>query len=541
MEQALRRIGLICFITLLRCCLAHGQVMQEPFVNTAALAASTNVTLDATVTPCGSTASSSVSTLTCSLGAVPAADLIVCASEWGDLGNSAQITDNVNSGVYTLGNYYVTGNGGYHEFLGYWYYPNTASGTTTATMTLTAASNSWGFGCGAFKSTRTTNLLDPSFYGMYDNGSATTAVTMPTSKTPTNNGELVYCIADVGVPSVSVTAGTNYTLIDTQTLDALWPYYWPQTTKTSTNCPSTIASSQVWSILAGAILPSSASAGITPYQGFFANFGGLTNAAVPTPELLTGYANVSGTPPGVGWFGDELDWYCCNSGSTTSGGIWSITNTHSDVTGSTSGPTGILSSTLYLPASSNTSGGAGVSSYYTSNGNQTMNLQLVTGTTGDNVLMTIVPSAATVNYGAYIEWDIPNNDTSGHSYTFFGPQGGTDYLMLTLTANGTTMTASMQNAFGSATLGTVSASTDGLWVTGQFVKGGTESMAIYTGCPTISAPSNTCSLLYSNTLSDTGSTNANQFFLGNYNGTQTASKHIWMRNVKMGPSYPVLP
>lgn len=521
----------------------RAQVMLEPFVNTKPASTSTNVTIDATVTPCSVVASTSVSTLTCSLGTVPAADTVLCTTEFGDQGPSMQFTDNVNSGAYTVGQYGVTEQGGYHEFLGYWYFPNTSAGSTTVTSTMTNASNSWGYVCGAIKGTRTTLVLDPNFSFWNDNGTASTAISGPSSLTPTNNGELVLCVADLGVPSVTVTPGTNYSLLGSATLDALWPYYWGQTTKTSTNCPATAASSQVWTIVAGAFLPSSAPAGITPYQGFIANFGGLTNGSAPTPELLTGIANVSGSN-GNGWFGNEADWYCCSSGSSTTGAVWNITNTNSDLTGSTSGPTGILSSTLYLPNTFNTSGGAGVSAFYTTNGNQTMNLKKATGTAGDAVYVTIAPNQSTFNYGGYIYWDIPNTDTSGHSYIFFGPiTTGTDYLMLKLAGNGTTMTASMTNAFGSTTLGTVSASTDGLWVTGQFVEGGTDTMAIYTGCPTIASPSNTCSQLYSATLSDSGnSTLVKQLTLGDKSGTTETSGHsIYFRNVKMCSSYPCLP
>ena len=96
----------------------------------------TVMTQDLSVIPCSANTSSYVTSISCSLGKVPAGDTIRCSSEYGDSGPAAQFSDNVN-GVYLVASYGLTGNGGYHEFLGKWYFPNSAAGSVTVTESFT--------------------------------------------------------------------------------------------------------------------------------------------------------------------------------------------------------------------------------------------------------------------------------------------------------------------------------------------------------------------------------------------------------------------
>jgi hypothetical protein len=491
----------------------------------------TSMIRDTTVTPCDANTGGTVTSINCSLGSVPAGDTIICNSEYGDDSPSAKFSDNIN-GLYNIVAYGVSGNGGYHEFLGTWYFANTASGSTTVTMTYSIGVNASGFSCYAAKNGATSNAVDAAFFGWNDNGTSATSQTLSSSPTPTNNGELLACALSTGTTTDTVTATNgSYTIIEADATDALYPMYWGQSTKTAGNCPYTVSPADSATSLGTAFLSSTGTGGVTPYQGFIETFAGTTNGSVPACAGLA--AGASGNVPG--WFGNELDCFP-NSGA---GNFFAVTNTHSDLTASTSGPTNLLSSTLYLPA--NSQGPSGSTSSYTSfqtyTGNSSLNLQLATGTSGDGVKLDIVPTQSTLSWGYYLEWTIPNTDTSTNSYILGGAQAGTDYLYLELKPNGTTMTAEMTGYGGATTsLGTVSSST-AYWVTEQFNEGGTDSAAIYSGCP------GACTLVGSNTITDSGSTPISFYYIGSTSGTQSSGYDIWWRNVKFCPNntYPCMP
>jgi hypothetical protein len=496
-----------------------------------AAATGTGMVQDLTVTPCFVNAGSYVTSISCSLGKVPAGDTIRCTSEYGDSGPAARFSDNVN-GVYLVASYGVTGEGGYHEFLGKWYFPNSAAGTLTVTESFNISVDASGFSCAAFKGGATTNALDPNFFGWNDTGDQLTSVTLPSSPTPISAGELIDCGMSTGTNASkhAASGNSNYVMTDADAVDALYPMAWAQSTATAANCPYTVSPADSSTILGNAFLPAGATGGITPYQAFIETFAGLTNNSAPQAEPLI--AGASGNAPG--WFGAELDWY--------QGGVFSITNTHSDLAGSTAGPTNLFSSKLYLPAVNTVTDCCVYTSYQTYNGNSPMNLRLTTGNSGDGVGVRVLEPQNSLSWGYYLQWDIPSNDLSSHKYVLGGAKATGDQLLTALVPTGAEMNVSMVGGPGATTvaLGIGSPNT-AYWVTGQFIQGGTLSMAMYKGCPTPSNPTQACTLVGSKTIADTGTNPVTSFLIGSNNGTQASGDHIYWRNVKWCASYPCMP
>lgn len=494
-------------------------------------ATTTAMVQDLTVTPCSANTSSYVTSIGCSLGKVPAGDTIRCTSEYGDSGPAAQFSDNVN-GVYLVASYGVTGNGGYHEFLGKWYFPNSAAGTITVTESFTISVDASGFSCAAFKGGATTNALDPKFFGWNDNGNSQGTATLPSSPTPLASGELVDCGLSTGTnpPNHAAAGSSNYLLIAANAVDSLYPINWAQTTATATNCPYKVAPGDTTTIMGNGFLPAGVTGGMTPYQAFIENFNGLSNGVTPQVEPLV--AGASGGVPG--WFGAEADWY--------QSGVFSVIDSHSDLTGSTAGPTNLFSSTLYLPMVNSVTDCCVFTNYQTYDGNSPMNLELTTGNSGDGVLVKVLKPQTSLSWGYYLQWDIPSTDSSSHKYVLGGAKGTGDALLTALIPTGNTMNLSMVGGTSATTvaLGAASPNT-AYWVTGQFIEGGKLSMAFYKGCPTPSSPTQACTLVGSNTITDTGTNPVTSFLIGSNNGTQASGDHIWWRNVKWCSSYPCMP
>jgi len=488
---------------------------------------------DLTVNSCSANSSTVVTSISCSLGNVPAGDTIRCSSEFGDSGPAAQISDNVN-GVYLVASYGVTGNGGYHEFLGKWYFSNSKAGSITVTESFTIPIDASGFSCAAFKGGATTNALDPKVFGFFDNGDAVTYAGLPTTPTPAINGELFDCVLDTGtnIANHASSGNASFVAVGPDSFDALYPMDWAQGTAASGDCPYTISSSDTWTIMGNAFLPTGATGGMTPYQGFIESFSGLTNGSAPQVEPLV--EGVSGGVPG--WFGAEADWY--------QSGVFNVINNHSDLVGSTAGPTSLFSSTLYLPMTNSVKNCCAFNTYQTYNGNSPVNLELKTGTSGDGVMVNVLKPQASLSWGYYLQWDIPSNDLSSHKYVLGGARTTNDDLLTALLPTGNTMNLAMVGGTPTqttVTLGSVSPNTP-YWVTGQFVKGGKLSMAYYQGCPTTANPTQACTLVGTNTISDPSNVNLiTTFFIGSTTGAQASGDHIWWRNVKWCSSYPCMP
>jgi hypothetical protein len=499
------------------------QDISFPSINAAA--AVTGMVRDTAVTPCTANTTSYVTSVNCSLGSVPAGDTGICSLEAGDSGPAIRLTDNLN-GLWDMDMYGITGEGGYHEYLMIYSFANMKAGATTVTISFSISVNATGASCAAYKGGRTTSVLDPKFYGWNDSGTSTHTPTLSAAETQASAGGLVYCAMSTGRPGDSVVAGANFALVGPNATNAIFPEVWGQATPTSVNCPYTVTPADSFTDAALAFLPSTAAAGIRPYQGMIETFQYLTSGAAPSVAGLS--VSVSGGNPG--WFGPEIAY--------SSNAFWTVHNTHADLTGSTAGPTAGLSSTLYLPAQN--PGFTTAKAFTTYNGNSPRNLQLVTGQTGDGVSLNILPSATALSYGYYIEWDIPKTDPSSHAYGLGGAMTGhPSSLMLRLAPTGATMDVDMVGGASGSTveMGTGSPLTT-YWVTGKWITGGTLSMSYYSGCPSA------CSLLGSKTIADTSNTYpATSFLLGVASGTQATGDHIWWRNFKMcpGATYPCLP
>jgi len=485
---------------------------------------------DTTVKPCQANASGSyVSALSCSLGAVPAADTIICSAEAGDSGPAVQVKDNIN-GVYDMDVYGVN-NSGYHEYLMVWSFANTAAGATTVTMSFSITIDATGFSCAAFKGGRTTDVIDHTFFGWNDGTKgASNSSTLTTSKAPANAGELIYCAMSAGTPSDSVkTASSSYEVLNPSSVNSIFPLVSAQTTATAADCPYDVTPADYTTNTGVAFLAAANPAGIRPYQGMILTFGKLVNGTAPTTTQLS--QSVSGGVPG--WFGPELDWWY--------NPFWRVANTYSDVTASTAGPTAGLSSTLYLPAQQfETANSISYTAYTAYTGNSPLNLQMTTGHYGDGLWWNVMPTTKQLSFGYYLEWSIPNNDTDTHSYGLGGAMTGkASSLTLRLVPTGSTMDVDMVGGASQSVvkMGTGSASTT-YWVTGSWTTAGTLEMSYYTGCPSA------CTRVGSGTISDPSNPYpVDAFLLGLASGTQASGDHIWWRNFKMCPNetYPCLP
>jgi len=504
--------------------LAHGQwvIGQRSFYPSGS--ASTSVVFDSAVTPCEQTAASGT-TVSCTLTGVTAGDTLLCGAAGGDGGQNYKFSDATNGLWQALS--YGYSDGSYHVWVGIWGFPNSAAGSIVITATNTS-SNGQGIDCWAVKNTRTTAFLDKAAF--YDSGVPTTYSTaaLASSFTPTHSGELIADVISTGNSADTLTHGANFTAISpTDTADHLGMEYWAQSSSTSTTCPwAGISPADTYGLDCIALLPSSASAGLTPYQDLVITFAGI-GAAVPT--IATLITSASGGP-GNGWAAGEIDngpglqGYCAVNSY-----IWCLQpSSETTLVGTTAGPSTLLNTPLYLPAQQ---------TLYT--GNSAYNLQFTTGTPGVTLGYGILPTQTTLAFGGYIEFNIPQTDTSGHTYYPIGFWAGssTDVVALELVASGSAISAQMYTTGNSnVTLANMSTSTV-YWVTGQYSPGGTDKMAFYSGCPSA------CTQVASGTKTDTVSSSTYQtLFMGSYNlGTQASGDDIWFRNVEMCASYPCLP
>jgi hypothetical protein len=300
---------------------------------------------------------------------------------------------------------------------------------------------------------------------------------------------------------------------------------WSQSTATASNCPWATSPADTYGTICYGVIPSADAAGVTPYVWFVLNFEGIGTSA---PTLATLINSASG---GVnGYSGGEVDGDStlgtfCSANSTP----WTLINTHTDLTGTTAGPTSLLNTSLWLPTQQVN---------YT--GNSPDNLQFGTGTAGDMLCHVFQPIPVTLAFGYYVEWNIPNTDSTSHTYEAAGIYAttSTDVVGLELVPNGTNMNidlASTGNSLSNAGTGTASTV---YWVTEQYSAGGTDKLAFYTGCPSA------CTSAGSTSVTDTvSSVSFVSVFLGSYpnGGTQATGDDIWFRNMKFCSAYPCLP
>jgi len=483
----------------------------------------TYVHLDSAVSPCTATTGYPGSTsISCTLSSVTAGDMLLCGTDFGDEGENIKFSDSLN-GTWSAINYGWS-NASYHQSLGLWGIPNSAAGSALITMSFSFSRDSEGMICWAVKNARTTAFVDPDFAGFIDEAATTTTPALSSSLTPSGNGELLANVLSLGY-NTTASAGTGFTeLSATDPIDHLASSYWAQTTAQASTCPWSTSPADAYGLACTGILPSSASAGAIPYQYRVVTFGDIGTTA---PTLSTLINSASGGLDG--WMGGEIDagtilnGFC--NGDTTP---WALTNINSDITGTTSGPTNLLATPLWLPR---------FQAAYT--GNSAYNLQFTTGTANDALCMNITPVQTSMKYGYYVQWNIPSTDTSGHAYIFGGVQTASNYGVAAaeLVSGGSSTTLQLFTTGNSnQTLGTVTSGTP-YWITGQYTAGGSDELSIYSGCPS------SCTLEGSASATDTvSSTTYASFFLGSYVGTtQTSGYDIWFRNVKFCASYPCMP
>jgi len=483
--------------------------------------APTTVIYDPAVTPCSATITSGAST-TCTLNNVTVGDTLICGVNGGDEAGNYRFSDPLN-GTWSAMNY-AHAWAAHHAWVGQWAVSNSAAGTIIITGESTAIGNPLEMVCMAVKNTRTTNFLDVA--GDSGDTTAQSSAALSSPITPSGNGEMVVSLLNDGnTPNDVLVPGANFTAISS-TNAYLGMEYWTQSTATTTTCPWTsITPPDAYGLSCIILKPSTSTPGVAPYQWLVINFNGIGTTA---PTLTTLSLSASG---GVnGWVGGEVDTYAYLGGQCSADAIrWALQNTNLDISGSISGPTSLFGTPLYLPTQQ---------ILYTGNG--AYNLQFTTGTAGDMLCYGVQPNQSSINFGGYIQFNIPQNDSNTHSYIPFGIYSttNTSLFSLELIPSGTAISAQIISTSNSnVTLGNMGTNTT-YWVTGSYNPGGTDSMSFYSGCP------GACTLVGNGTIPDqVPSTTYQSLFMGSYNnyGTQASGDDIWFRNIKLCANYPCLP
>lgn len=172
-----------------------------------------------------------------------AGDLITCEFTFGDATGATftSVLDDVNNVNYTaaVSAHHNTTIG---QWVGIYYFANSAASSAGGLDVTVRWSTDAGFGaasCQTWSGAATSNVLDTSFTQQQD-VTSTANPTTGSNKTPTRDGELI--IGGMLSANNTPTAGSNFTLIDSNTTTLYWPEYWIQTTATGTNAPYTMTS-----------------------------------------------------------------------------------------------------------------------------------------------------------------------------------------------------------------------------------------------------------------------------------------------------------
>jgi Concanavalin A-like lectin/glucanases superfamily/Domain of unknown function (DUF2341)/NHL repeat len=233
-----------------------------------------------------------VTAISCTLPSVSAGDLITV--EASDRNGYATSVSDATNGAYTA-IYYVSDSAD-PNYSGMAYFMNSASGSLTVQMTL-SGSDPWAIiSVQAWKGAATSFVLDSSAItqNQTSTSGAVANATCGSSQLPAEAGDLIigYLVPDW---DNTVTAGTNYTLIDTSTStgNPAFPEYWIQSTASATNAPFGSAADD-WTEGCAAFKPAAphSIAGIITTitgNGHYANSGdgGLAiDAAIAFPESM---------------------------------------------------------------------------------------------------------------------------------------------------------------------------------------------------------------------------------------------------------------
>jgi hypothetical protein len=204
---------------------------------------------------CVHAVSSPGSSVSCTLTGVTAGDLITV--EYADRnGDKSSISDATN-GTYSLATAYGNDTSD-PSWSGIAYFCKAAAGTYSPTLNLSPSTDTWAIiSAQAWRRAKGTSCLDSGSITQQKISTTNAAnATCGSTQSPAGNYELVvgYAVFD---SDASVTAGTNYTLIDTNastTPNPVFPEYWIQKTGTATNGPFTSASDD-WTDSCAAFLP----------------------------------------------------------------------------------------------------------------------------------------------------------------------------------------------------------------------------------------------------------------------------------------------
>jgi hypothetical protein len=171
--------------------------------------------------------SASSTTVAVNITLQKAGSTLFCWTKFVNGSNFISVADNVNRGSYQVYNAQMRDNG-YNYSIASYYHENVAALPTRVTLTYSPAGTHGQMACVEVQNVPTSYAMDGNFVA----SSATTS-TDPNSGTvitPTGNGEMILASAqmDAGVPA----AGSNYTLLDSQSTYA--HEYWEQSTATAT-------------------------------------------------------------------------------------------------------------------------------------------------------------------------------------------------------------------------------------------------------------------------------------------------------------------
>lgn len=443
------------------------------------------VAITADGSPCHAT-TSGATTLSCGNITASSGDLIWCfwaTDNSPSIGSFESVSDSTN-GAYTIPQYTDDNNSLNMESEGQAYFANAVSGTYAPLLTMTG-SDFGSIECQPFKHVLTANPLDTGAINQLklQTGSTGTNPTSGSTQLPTSAGELVTCVLQ-NTTATTPTVGSGYTLLSGPSANGTFGEY--GVFSSATNCLFT-ESADKYGDGSAAFLPTGSTAGANVLTGPFINFEGLSNTVAPTTGTL-----------GSSTFGIPITW-------ATPG---------ANFTGATAGQLSNLITSIFDNGT-------------VYNGSGSLGLQFATGSGTDQVGGTFPPSTH-VSLGLWVEWNIPNNDSSGHAYSMVTIQngGGADYAVIQLQPSGTVMQVRLECKTGVSSNFTVTTSTL-YWMTMNVVNSsGTDTLKIYNSSGSLQSTL-TCS-------AESGANTFSNFGVGPSGAESEASgDHIWFDDIEI--------
>jgi hypothetical protein len=393
------------------------------------------------------TAASSATTVVVGPITPTAGSTMYCAIKYPIASTLPSISDNVNSGVYQPAVSRLRESA--HNFLFATYYKeNVAASATTITLTYTTTGTHAQMACKEIKGVPASYALDSSVTQSQAVNGANPAT--PNSYTPFANGEMV--LSDAYISTGTVTAGTNFTLLDnTGTLD---PEYWIQTTKTATT---------------GAFADVSAADNAVGMAAFGPNVGGNCDGTVVIDWSGAGAAN-AGTPTTTtlqaSTHGDQAQPNADNVNPRP--GVWILGGSAAGITYATAAYrplvtsrtcpfyTGSGTGTLGLAKTSNAAGGIGL---------------------GFDTLQSKVTHAACF----FTDTPVSHSGTIDTLSISGGDSiGNPDYVLIQVNSNGSTSSFVLETQSGSTNSSTAWVQNTSYWIRIEYNKASFHKAYIYT-------------------------------------------------------------